>query len=130
MLRTDANDSGLRFAQPAAMPNVTRIHNSKQPRRPHYIEEWAERREMKQADIARELGADKSIVSRWFGGATPSQEWQEKLAALFRCDPESLFRHPDDDWLSKFFADRSRDEIERIKATLEAAFPRKTGTGG
>jgi len=28
-------------------------------------------------------------------------------------------------WLTKFFQDRSRDEIERIKNTLEAAFPRK-----
>lgn len=80
---------------------------------------------MSRADIARELGADKSVVSRWFGGATPTPAWQEKLAALFNCDPESLFRHPDDDWLRRFLQGRAKDEVERIKQTLEAAFPRK-----
>lgn len=83
-------------------------------------------RGLKQADIARETGADKSVVSRWFNGATPGIEWQQKLAALFQTDPESLFRHPDDDWLKRFFEERTREEIERIKATLETAFPRKS----
>lgn len=100
---------------------------SKQPNRPHYIPEWAERRKLKQADIARQLDADKSVVSRWFDGATPSPDYQVRLAALLVGDAESsesLFRHPDDDWIVKFFRDRSADEVERIKATLEAAFPR------
>lgn len=87
---------------------------------------------MTQADLARELGADKSVVSRWFNGSTPGLDWQEKLAGLFNCDPEALFRHPDDDWIAKFFRDRSRDELERMKKALEAAFPRdkKSGTNG
>lgn len=112
------------------MSNVTKIHKSKQPRRPHYIAEWAEARNLTQADLSRELGADKSVVSRWFSGTTPGVDWQERLAALFNCEPESLFRHPDDDWLSQFFQERSRDELERIKLMLEAAFPRRSGTGG
>lgn len=65
------------------------------------------------------------MVSRWFDGATPSEPSQEKLAALFQTDREGIFRHPDDDWLKKFFQDRSNDEIDRIKKTLEAAFPKK-----
>lgn len=81
---------------------------------------------MTQADLARELGADKSVVSRWFNGTTPGEDWQTKLAALFEIERDSLFRHPDDDWLTKFFANRDRDEIERMKRTLETAFPRKT----
>lgn len=107
------------------MADVTKIYASRQPRRPHHIEDWAELRHLTQADIVREIGADKSVVSRWFGGSTPSAEWQEKLAALFHTTSEGLFRHPDDDWLSRFFQGREREEIERIKATLEAAFPRK-----
>lgn len=103
---------------------VTRIHKGKQPRRPHFIPEWAEARRLKPADLARELGADKSVVSRWYNGASPGAEWQDKLAALFHCERDALFRHPDDDWLSRFFRGRAADEIERIKATLEAAFPR------
>ncbi len=108
----------------------TSIHKSKQPRRPHFIQEWAELRSLSQADLARELDADKSVISRWYSGTTPGVEYQEKLAALFHCDPEALFRHPDDDWLSRFFTNRSRDEVERMKAMLEAAFPRKDGTNG
>lgn len=110
------------------MENVTRIHRSKQPRRPHYIKEWAEHRGYAhQSDLAAEIGADKSVVSRWYGGTTPGLEWQEKLAALFDCEPESLFRHPDDDWLARFLQGRDREEVERIKRTLENAFPRKAG---
>lgn len=84
---------------------------------------------MSQADLARELDADKSVVSRWFNGTTPGLDWQERLAALFHCEPEALFRHPDDDWVARFFRNRSRDELERMKKLLEAAFPRSSGTG-
>lgn len=99
------------------------IHKGRQPRRPHYLAEWADRRHLSQADLARELGADKSVISRWFAGSTPGTEWQQRLAKLFEIEPESLFRHPDDDWLARFFAGRQRDEIERIKKMLEVAFP-------
>lgn len=114
---------------PDFMAKQTRFqHRARQPRRPHYIPEWAEARDLTQADLSRELGADKSVVSRWYGGSTPSEDWQEKLAALFQCAPEALFRHPDDDWLSRFFAGRTQDEIDRAKQLLETAFPRRTGT--
>lgn len=103
----------------------TQIYPNRQPRRPHHIVDWADKFGLSQADISREIGADKSIVSRWFDGTTPNVSYQEKLAALFHTDPEGLFRHPDDDWLAKFFKDRPKDEIERIKSTLETAFPRK-----
>jgi len=100
------------------------MHLRSAPNRPHFLPDWAERRGMKQSDIARELGADKSIVSRWFHGSTPSNHWIERLSLLFCCERESLFRHPDDDWMTRFLSGRSRDEIGRIKATLEAAFPK------
>lgn len=87
-----------------------------------------DRRGITAAELGRELGIDKSLISRWLAGSTPSDQHQKALAAYFHCDQESIFRHPDDDWLAKFFRDRTQDEIERIKATLEAAFPRKTGT--
>ena len=105
--------------------SVTTIHASKQPRRPHFIREWAEKRGLRQVDLVRQLGADKSIVSRWYKGGSPGEEWQAKLAALFHCEPDAIFRHPDDDWLARFLRGRDEAEIERIKATLEAAFPRR-----
>lgn len=96
---------------------------TRQPRRPHFIQEWAEARGFKQVDLANEVGADKSIVSRWFNGSTPGVEWQLKLAALFGCEPESLFSHPDEEWFKRFLSKRKQDEIERIKTMLKAAFP-------
>jgi transcriptional regulator with XRE-family HTH domain len=105
---------------------VSKIHKTKQPRRPHFIPEWAQVRNLNQADLARELGADKSVVSRWFSGTTPGVEWQNKLADLFHCEPESLFRHPDDDWLARFFEHRTREEIDKMKQMLELAFPHKS----
>ena len=105
--------------------NAIDIHRSKQPNRPHFIPEWAERRGYEtQADLVRALGADKSVVSRWYSGASPTEEYQKKLAALFHCDePDAIFRHPDDDWLSRFFRNKSLDEIKRAKQLLETAFP-------
>ena len=112
------------------MGPVEKIHSLKQGHRPHFVQQWAEHRGLAQKDIVRELGVDKGIVSRWFSGSTPSVKYQEALASLFETEREGLFRHPDEDWLALFFAGRRREEIERIKATLEAAFPRRTGTDG
>ena len=107
------------------MSKVTDIHPSKQPRRPHFIKEWAEKRGLEQGELAKEIGADKGLVSRWYHGAAPGLEWQEKLAAYFDCEPDALFRHPDEDWLSRFFKGRTSEEVDRMKATMIAAFPRK-----
>jgi len=96
----------------------------------HYIPEWASKRRLKQADIAREINADKSNVSRWFNGALPSEDNILRLAALFACDePADLFRHPDHDWMWGLLRGRSQEEQRRIKetieATIQAAFPRR-----
>ncbi len=104
-----------------------KIHQQKQGRRPHFLREWAEYRGRKQADISRDTGIDKSQVSRWFDDekpSTPNANSLEILADYFETEPEALFRHPDEDWLARFFAGRKREEVERIKATLDAAFPR------
>jgi hypothetical protein len=98
----------------------------RQPRRPHFIPEWAERRNLIQAELANLIGADKGVISRWYSGTTPGVEWQTKLAALFGCNREGLFRHPDEDWLVGFFVDRTSDEVERMKTMLVAAFPPKS----
>lgn len=98
---------------------------SKQPRRPHYIEAWAMSHGLSQADLARKLGADKSIVSRWYAGTTPGTEWQERIAALFGISAESIFRHPDDEWMQQFFKGRTPDEIAHIKQAMEITFPRR-----
>ena len=107
------------------MTNVTHIHTQKQGHRPHFIEAWAELRGMKQHDLVRELGVDKATVSRWYSGSSPNSHWQKMLCEFFQCEPEAIFRHPDDDWLSKFLRGRQQEEIERIKRTLESAFPRQ-----
>lgn len=105
----------------------TQIHQRKTPQRRHYIVEWAHKRSMRKAEVARETGADKGLVSRWFSGTVPGPEYLEKLGALFGTDAEGLFRHPDEDWIAKFFRDRTDAERERARELLDLAFP-KTGT--
>lgn len=112
------------------MPNVSRTPQSKQPNRPHFIPQWAKRRGLTQADLARELEADKSLVSRWFNGASPALAWQTRLAKFFEIERDGLFRDPDDDWLYSMFRGRSDAEKARIRATIEAAFPRRDGSNG
>jgi transcriptional regulator with XRE-family HTH domain len=89
----------------------------------HYIPEWAERHNLTQADIARDLEVDKSSVSRWFAGGVPTEKWLVPLALLFGVDEvAALFRPPDDDWFVSFLRDRSDEERARIKAILELVF--------
>lgn len=99
----------------------------KQPQRPHFIKEWAADKGATQADISRAIGADKSNLSHWFKGTTPTEVWQEKLAEYFETTRDGLFRHPVEDWFIKFFAGRSREEIARMKSSLEGGFPRHQG---
>lgn len=106
---------------------IPTIYKSRQPRRPHYVREWAEKRGMRPVDLATELDVDKSLVSRWYQGSTPSEESLSKLGALFGVEPESLFRDPDEDWLARLLRGRDREEIQRIITTIETAFPRKAG---
>ena len=110
------------------MAKVTKIHHMKQGRRPHFISDWCNKRGLSQADLAKKLDADPGLVSRWFNGSTPSVEYQQKMAALFDCQEDSLFRHPDDDWMAKFLKGRTSEEVDRVKILLETAFPKKDGT--
>jgi transcriptional regulator with XRE-family HTH domain len=122
------NDLSALWAVALRMRRPVRIHTDKQPRRLHYIPEWAERRGLSQADIVRELASDanKSTVSRWFSGSIPQDKHIVPLAeVLCLDDPTALFRHPDDDWMARFLKGRDAEERERIRATLEAAFPKK-----
>lgn len=91
----------------------------------HYVNEWAERRDMKQAQIAEALAVEKSTVSRWFDGALPSEAMLPRIAAMFGIELDELFRAPDDNWLRRFLEGRSSEEIQRIEQTLKAAFPKK-----
>lgn len=47
-----------------------------------------------------------------------------RLIAAITAVP-SRERNADEDWLVKFFGDRSEDEVKRMKKMLEAAFPPK-----
>ncbi|NTJ63797.1 helix-turn-helix transcriptional regulator [Agrobacterium rhizogenes] len=104
------------------MNNVTKIHSGKTPSRIHFIPEWAEKRQLTQADIVREIGVDKGLVSRWFKGTLPKPDYLERLAALFSTDVPGLFRHPDEDWLTKFFIDKSEEQKEKAIEMLKLLF--------
>lgn len=109
----------------ATMQKPVRIHQNKTPIRRHYIKEWAEARNMTQADLARELDTDKSQTSRWWQGQMPNSSTQERIAAVFEIEPEALLRHPDQDWMARFFEGRAAEERDRIKQAMELSFPVK-----
>lgn len=120
------------------MAKITRIHADKVPQRIHYLNEWLAYRRMSQADLVREIGVNKSAVSKWCSGALPSEDNLLKVAAVLSIEPNALFRDPEDDWFARLFReraasvfkDRTDEEIARMMATLETAFPRKDGTNG
>lgn len=105
---------------------LAEIHRTKTPVMKHYLPEWAERRGKKQADFVKDLGADKGTVSRWFDGVIPTDDYLLQIAEYMSWeDARTIFRHPDDDWISRLFRDRDAAERERMLNTLETAFPRR-----
>lgn len=126
------NDVGRQILYSCSMSNTVRIHTDKTPQRVHFIVEWAEKRGMKQVDIVREVGADKGLVSRWFKGTVPKENYLSQLKDLFQAEEvASLFRHPDDDWLAKFFRDKTEEQREQAIDMLKILFKdQRTGTGG
>lgn len=111
------------------MSRPTRIHSDKAPHRLHFIEEWAKRRGFKKAaHLAAELDVDKSQVSRWYKGQIPRDDMLDRIAAAFQLDDvRSLFRHPDDDWLSRLFADSAPEDQADLKELITIWKRRKAG---
>lgn len=77
----------------------------------------------------REIDADKGLVSRWFDGKLPKPQYLEKLAAIFGTDVHGLFRDPEDDWLAKFFREKSAEQKEQAIAMLHLLFKNSSNTG-
>jgi len=92
------------------------------------MNEWAERRNMTQSDIAEALDVNKATVSKWFAGALPAEANIPRIAAMFGIEVYELFMQPEDTWLANFAKGRARDVRERMRLTLEVAFPPRTGT--
>ena len=110
------------------MPKIEKIHTDKLPIRIHYLVEWLEKRGMIQADLEKIVGCNKATVSKWCSkGALPSEKNLLLIAEALKIEPNDVFRHPDDDWLSKLFADHKKEDAERLKIIIENAFPRKAG---
>lgn len=109
---------------------LARIYENRQPRRPHYLAQLMDRHGVSRQEIIEAIEVDKSLLSRWLDESrpsTPSPEWAHKLGEFFGKggDPVDIFADPDVDWMSRLLQGRSADEIERIKAMIEAAFPAK-----
>lgn len=77
---------------------------------------------------------DKSQVYRWIKGQLPRDDTMYRLAAILlktdEPDPETLMRHPDDDWFSRVTSTLSRKEKEQLKETIDMLIIRRTGTDG
>lgn len=107
---------------------LTHIYGSRQPRRPHYLAKLMERHGVTRGDLIEALEVEKGQLSRWLSEerpSTPSPVWAEKLGQFFGKghDVVDIFADPDVDWLARLLQDRSDDEVKRMKAMLEAAFP-------
>jgi len=109
----------MRYA--CVMNNSTSDEDGK---RRHYIPEWAAKRGVKQADIVRELGADKGAVYRWFTeGVIPTEKYLKPLADFLGAEEVvSLFRDPEDDWMARMFRDKTEKQKEAAIQMLKIFF--------
>lgn len=112
---------------------LAEIYAKRQGRRPHYLGKLLERHNVSRVRLAAELGVDKGQISRWLDEkkpSTPGPDWAEKLGRYFAAsdDPDDfvdIFTDPDVARLHRMVKGRPQAEVDRMLATLEAAFPAK-----
>lgn len=119
-------------------PPQAAIYAKRQPKRPHYLAKLMERKDVDRAGLIEDLGVDKSLVSRWLdedNPSTPGDVWAKKLGRYFAAGPDDedfvdIFTDPAVARFQRLTLGRSEDEIDRIFATIEAAFlpSKRTGT--
>jgi hypothetical protein len=134
------NLATMRKAKPKpSRAALAMIYAKRQPKRPHYLAEIMEWKDVDRAALIEDLGVDKSTLSRWLdeeNPTTPGTEWAEKLGRYFASGPEDddfvdIFTDPAVSRFRRLTVGRSDEEIDRMLATLEAAFPAhkaRTGT--
>jgi transcriptional regulator with XRE-family HTH domain len=128
IVAVDLNDTPSASGLTLRMMQSTGSIKRKLPQRIHFLAEWAARRGLSQADIARETGADKGTVSRWFAGSLPEQPYVLKIVGALKLkSANDMFRDPDDILLKDFMHGRSEEERKRIMNTLKTAFPPISG---
>lgn len=121
--------------KPAAKPQsapLSEIFPAKQPARPHYLGRLMELRSLTNADLIKDLGVDKSQLSRWLDDdkpSTPGRKWARELGQYFAVPPDNefvdIFVDPDVDWMYRLLRGKSAEERNRARTLLEAAFPAK-----
>ena len=116
----------------ATMAKVSKIHQSKQPVRRHYLAEWLEARSLKPMDLVELLNdperssefteIDKTQVYRWLRGQLPHPGTQLRIASVlgFEGEPEKLMQHPSIDWLSPSSSQQPKASNEPTHSGLGA----------
>ncbi|WP_037431614.1 helix-turn-helix domain-containing protein [Sinorhizobium fredii] len=115
------------------MSNIKLLRSVDMPDRLHFIPEWADKKGMKQVEVALRVGASQSVVSRWYAGNMPLNDYLAKLADLFGIEVHGLFLHPDEYWISRMLRGRSPAERQKAIDMLELLFKDedgRTGTNG
>jgi hypothetical protein len=131
-----ANDSADGIDKHATMsrrpraPHPTEIYAKRQSRRPHYLARLMDKYGASRADLIETLEVDKGLLSRWLDEekpTTPSPAWADKLGKFFGKghDPVDIFADPDVDWIARRLRGRPPEEIDRIIAIIDAAYPPK-----
>lgn len=112
---------------------MAEIFAKRQVRRPHYLAQLMARHNVSRGKLVEDLGVDKSQLSRWLDEerpATPSPAWAQKLGQYFAAGPDEddavdIFADPDVQRFQRMVRGRAPEEVDRMLATLEAAFPVK-----
>jgi transcriptional regulator with XRE-family HTH domain len=103
--------------------SVSRIESGQQAYTQDFLEACADALSADPASLlTRAPTDDEAVWSLWDKAQPFERELIVKIATAILGE-----RQPKEDWLTKFFRDRSADEVERIKKTLEAAFPPSKG---
>lgn len=86
-----------------------------------YLHAWLSKKEITAESLAEKLNTSKSVISKLANGRQQyTQEWLERMAFVFECEPTALLRDPEiesaDEIVSKLSPEAQRRAIKVLKA--------------
>lgn len=86
-----------------------------------YLHEWLRKKELTAEALAEKLNTSKSVISKLANGRQQyTQEWLERMAFVFNCQPTALLRNPEIESADEIIEKLSPEAQTRALKVLKA----------
>lgn len=102
------------------MPAKEKTTSSRRPSK-LYLQAWLKKKDITAENLAERLNTSKSVISKLATGRQQyTQEWLERIAFAFDCEPVALLRDPENESAVEILEQLPPATIERAIKILKA----------